>query len=836
MNKIFYGISVAAMSLLPFGSATIAIADEMKSPYIFNVPPQSLATALLAYSEQAGVQLVVQPEITKGIVSRGVSGKLDREGALGNLLSGTDLDFYFTSDNTVVVHKKGEALNLNQQGLSQYQGEELLLASNDDQAINVSAREPEEKAANRLALEEVVVTARKTAENIQTTPVAVSNMTGDDLKNAKVDSVLDLQSLAPSLQVGTIYGTARVFIRGIGLTNFASGAEPSVAFHVDGAVVSRPAAQVGAFYDTARIEVLRGPQGSLYGRNATGGSINVITNRPTEEAAGYMNLTLGSYDLTELEGAVSGPLIDNKLSGRVAFKTVDRDGYGENIFFGTDIDDAKTRSIRASLSYDVSDNFSAFLSYNHHEEDDANYPHHMFGPGNPNVVPPEMAMGGTIAPDERDVNSEFDVRNKRKLDSVTLEMVWDLTDGISLKSLTNYLDYYKRTHSDLNGTPVQFLGITDNEDADQVSQELQLTWEGEGHSTLFGLYYFNEDIRGDLQIPGTAAFVAARGGRPFIQFVGDLESKSYAAFWNTTFHLSDEWNVTTGLRYSSDEKDHVGVQLSPVAEIPVLRDGDWSAWTPKLTVDYTPNDELFFYATIARGYKTGVINIGSAASDAVDPEYVWNYEIGMKSQWLDNRLQINPTIFYTTIDDLQVQRPIDGVLVTVNAAEAKTRGIELETIALLSENLTVKFNAAFVDGEFVKFPTANTTFSNDIIDVGGNSLPNSPEFQSDLTLEYQMQLNDSWSALLRVQGVYASERYFNEFEEDISHQDSTTKLNANLLLTSEDGQWSLNVWGRNLTDEYSAAHVNVSSSAIGHATFGGLTPPRTYGVTLGFNF
>jgi iron complex outermembrane receptor protein len=324
--------------------------------------------------------------------------------------------------------------------------------------------------------------------------------------------------------------------------------------------------------------------------------------------------------------------------------------------------------------------------------------------------------------------------------------------------------------------------------------------------------------------------------RPFLQFEGQQQSDSYAAFWNTSWRLNDQWTLTTGLRYSEDEKQDVGSRTIPTGVIfPIARNESWDDWTPTIGLEYLFSDDVLLYFKASEGYKTGVMNIGNN-SPAVDPETIVSFEAGIKSQWWDNRLQVNLAVFDSTIEDLQVQRPINGNLITVNAAEADTRGIEFESVALLGESLTLNLNAAYLDAKFSEFITQNTTFDPGVdINLKGNPLPNSPRTQVDLALEHSAALN-GLDIQSRLQVVYTDERWFNEFKEDIAYQEATTVINANALVTFPNERWTLNIWGRNLTDEEIISHVNVTSSAIGHALLATLMDPRTYGVTVGYEF
>lgn len=687
---------------------------------------------------------------------------------------------------------------------------------------------------NTPTLEVIQVTAQKRQESIQDIPVAVTSVSGDEIAQTRIDNVLDLQSLSPSLQISVAAGMPRIYIRGVGLTSFAMGSEPSVAYHVDGAVISRPSAQASSFFDVERIEILRGPQGSLYGRNATGGSINVHTKRPSEELNGYAALTLGNYNLKEFEGAVGGTLIDDNILARVAVKTQQRDGFGENLFDGTELDDADSKSIRLGLSYIGSDSFDAFLSLTHFESDAAG-DYHYLGAANPLVTPTEIAMGGEPATNIRDNNSEVSIGGDKTYNSATLELQWHLSEDISLQLLSNIFDYERNASTDLNGTPVQFYGNFQFESSEQLSEELQLTWDGENHSTLFGLYYFQEDMKASILIEGPSIYSDVFN-RPFLHFQGEQESESYAAFWNSNWTLNDKWSLTTGLRYSKDNKEDVGSRTIPTgAVLPIARSDSWDAWTPTVGVEYTVANDVLLYFKASEGYKTGVMNIGNN-SPSVDPETIESFELGIKSRWWDNRLQINAVVFDYTIEDLQVQRPVDGNLITVNAAEASTSGIEFESVLLLNEDLILNFNASYLDSEFTDFPTQNTTFAPNVdINLKGNPLPNTPKLQGNVSLEHELD-QGSFYVQSRVNLVYTGERWFNEFQEDIAYQDATTTLNANILLTSADDQWTLNFWARNLTNEEIISHINITSNVIGHARLATLMEPRTYGVTLGYNF
>ncbi|WP_164975641.1 TonB-dependent receptor [Sphingobium fluviale] len=710
------------------------------------------------------------------------------------------------------------------------------------------------------AIADIVVTAQKRSERLRDIPIAVSALTSEQLKDAQVNDILSVASLAPGLQVSSALGTARVFIRGIGLTNFAAGGESSVAYHVNGVVVARPTAQTTSFYDLERIEVLRGPQGTLYGRNATGGSLNVITKRPTKEFSGYAEVTLGNYSLMTAEGAIGGQILPG-LNARLAGRVDRRDGFGKNNVNGGEIDDENINSFRVSLDYVGSDVLGVALTYSRFERNDAGGLFHAIGIGNPLVVPPEIAAGGNFAANTRDLDSEVNIKVRNVIDQASGEVTLNIADDIQIKSLTGYLKQSRFSAGDLNATRVQFLRSDNTDNTKQFTQELQLTWDFNNFKTLFGAYYFHEDIFADTHVQGPVAYTNVLK-RPFIVFNGALTSKSYAFFGNVTWNITDQFAFTGGLRYSHDQKDDAGYQQTPTgAVIPLARHGKWSAWTPRFTLEYKPSNRTMIYGTVTRGYKAGVINIGSAGNP-VNPEFVWSYEAGVKTDAFDGALSINADVFYTTISDLQVQRPINGTLVTVNAAKATTKGLELEANARLGGGFGFHLNAAYVDAKYDRFDTANSTFAprvgpaptNTPIDpvcavpantdsrpgcyynAAGNYLTSAPKYQAETALSYETEFANGWGLRARVQGIYESKKYFNEFNEAIAMQGETFTLNANLRVNLPGDRLYVNFWGRNLTDEYALTFVNVTSRPIGHVRLATLAPPRTFGASLGFKF
>jgi len=429
-------------------------------------------------------------------------------------------------------------------------------------------------------IEEVIVTAQKRQESSQDIGLAVTALDSDRLINADVNNIQDLQNMAPSVQIGESFGFAQVMVRGIGTDNPFAGGDPSVGMHFDGVVTGQSSAQFGSLFDIDRVEVLRGPQGTLYGRNTTGGSVNVITNKPTEDLSGYARATLGNYDRKKFEAAIAGPLSDH-IQGRLAIRSVDRGGYGENIANGDDIDNADQQSIRGQLHWDISDTMDLRLAIETHEEDDANYIPKFRAPSyNPAPLPAlePQPTSGVRASDPRDINSNVNLQNKREQSSYTLEYNWDINESLSLVSITNYQDFEKVPQADFDMTAEDFYIWSESFETEQISEELRLNFEGDKARGLVGLYYYKEEISSDnrLDLDLVPQFVI--DGNPGLSgcgfddnvsnqivgvpvddlcflFRGTSDTEAYAAFANVAYDLAENWTLNVGARYSYENKE-----------------------------------------------------------------------------------------------------------------------------------------------------------------------------------------------------------------------------------------------------------------------------------------
>lgn len=733
-------------------------------------------------------------------------------------------------------------------------------------------------AAVGAELEEIVVTAQKREESSQDIGIAITVLNRDQLVNARVDNIQDLPNLTPSLQVGESFGFAQVMIRGIGTDNPFAGGDPSVGMHIDGVITGQSSAQFGSLFDIGRIEVLRGPQGTLYGRNTTGGSVNVITNKPTEEASGYARLTAGNYDLIGFEGAVGGSLGD-RLQGRLAVRKVDRGGYGENIADGSDIDDADQSSIRGQLLWLITDDMDLRLAAEYHEEDDANYmPKFRAASYDPAPLPAlePQPVSGVRASDPRNLNSNVNLQNKREQSSYTLEYNWTINSALSVESLTNYQTFDKVPQADFDMTDVDFYIWSESFETEQFSEELRFSFERERLHGLLGFFYYTEDMESDnrLDLPLVPQAVAdsvpvlngcgfddnvsdqiigAPPGDLCFHFRGTADAEAYAIFANVVFEFTSSLKLNVGARYS-DEKRGGNTDRWTAPGAPVITFSDersFSDLSPGVRMEWFPAEDLLFYGSYSEGFKSGIFLSGQT-SPVLEPETVDAYELGMKGTFLDRRLQLNAAAFLYDYTDLQQGRSVPAgtsgfTLVYENAASAEISGAETEFSWLPSDNLRIDGSVTYLDASFDDYVTTDpfdTVFQQlglippdvDLSQqLAGNRMVQAPEWSWTLGATLDFMLADSgWTTSATVAGSHKDKVYFSQFNHDALSQDSVTTLNANLLFTSPDQHWTVNAWGKNLTDETTYVGTFILNSSRTNAGF--LAPPRTYGVTVGYQF
>lgn len=713
------------------------------------------------------------------------------------------------------------------------------------------------------AADDIVVTAQKRSESLQRVPIAITAVTTTELQRSGISDIQSLTKLVPNLYLGENLGAARIAIRGVGLEALTPGAEGSVAFHIDGVYISRPIAALASFYDVKQVEAVRGPQGTLYGRNATGGTINLITAEPTEELSGYANLTVGNYDLVRAQGAISGAIVPGLLSARIAFQTENHAGYGKNIVTGHDIDDRDSRAVRGKLLFTPANRLRIEISGDYYHRRDASGGYHFLGaggfsaPGVP-VTPTGIALGG-YGPDRiRDLANDYDPHQSVEAWGVSGKAIYDITGDISLTSLTAFRKTDYVSIADIDGTSAYTSVTEQNEHDRQFSQELQLSGKTADLTWLLGFFYFNENDRGAIVLPlsnATVGVPAAQAYNTQGYFAGGrIRTDAIAVFGQATYEIVPRLRLTLGGRYSTEKKYDNDEFLFdvltpydprvPLNLIRLNRSVRFNAFTPRVAADFQASQNLLIYGSWSRGFKSGTYNLGGL-QDPVKPEKVSAFEAGVKSTTLDGRLRLNLAGFYYDYSDLQVGKVVNASLALENAATARIYGIEAEGSVKLTDRFSIDANASWLHARFTKFISADParpfgdgrTIDGGVpaFDLSGNTLSQAPDFTAFAGAQYAIPARFG-GVSIRGEVSWRDRIYFTPFNVKYVSQPQNTKLNAFVNWQSNSGKYNASLFAKNITNRTTISNAIISSSLFGFPINAFLDEPRTYGISFGHKF
>ncbi|HJQ16457.1 MAG TPA: TonB-dependent receptor [Allosphingosinicella sp.] len=716
---------------------------------------------------------------------------------------------------------------------------------------------------NAGELQEIVVTAQKRSTNLQKTPISVTALNGEDLRKSQINLLPDIAQRVPNFKMGDFGGYTQITVRGIGISNFTPTAESAVATNANEVYISRTLAIGGGLYDVSAIEVLRGPQGTLYGRNATAGAVNITTTRPTNDLSGFVRATYGNYDDIRVEGAVGGGIVKDKILARVAGFREKRDGYGKNIITGNDIDDKDAYGVRGTLVLTPTSNLKATLIGEYYHDKNNGGAIHYLGaagltgiPGALGSPPFFIVLGGVTPSNPYDIANAIDPEFRLRTSSAIGIVEWS-QGPFSLKSITGYRDQNADAAQDISAG--QFLGgvSINGEEAHQFSQELQAHYDTSRVHLTGGLFYFKEH---DDYTPATVYvsnlylnFIGVPAPVPGFTRLADigglLKTTAKAAFAEGTVNVTDKLSFTAGIRYSHERK-HLfqrnaisftepftgDITPPPAVSIPPKT---FNATTPKLGIQYQATPDTLLYATFTKGFKSGGFDPGTDPAFVAlgfQPEKVTDYEAGIKTMLLDRRLRINLSGFYYDYTDLQVQQTRGfNTIVTTNAASARLYGAELEVSALVTQELMLEGNASWLHARYRKYQGSDSALPfAPVVVFDGNRLNNAPDFRAYLSASYRFDL-PSGNVVLKAEGEYSTKYYFSPLNIRLMSQPAYAKANAYLTYTNNAG-WSVSGFIRNITDKATVVAAQVISPLFGSPAVGAYAPPRTYGVALGYNF
>ncbi|MBI1198992.1 MAG: TonB-dependent receptor [Phenylobacterium sp.] len=688
-----------------------------------------------------------------------------------------------------------------------------------------------EASAPEVQLGEVIVTASRREVSIRKTPTAVSAYSGAKLEQAQVASLTDLTAISPNIQIGTFANAANVTIRGIGNTQLsASGSDPGVAVNADGVYLGQSGLVISSFLDVNRVEILRGPQGTLFGRNATGGAINVLPNTPTSDLRYGGDLTFGGDPtLIRSAGFVSGPLTaDGRLQGRLAAHQNYNKGYSKNLLPGGPhgLDGTKTYGARAQLQWRPNSTIKSRLLVEYHKQDDAGQAQYFTGTPDPSIPLPGPLQGQpTGSVDDR---TTYATQGVRELSSFTTNLVTDVALGASnLRALLSY--NRNRVYTDIaDGTPANFYDPQFGHNAQQYFAEALFTSPANRPLTyVLGANYYTEHSFQYIRVPiSTFPMAVAQGGV--------LRTRSHAVFGQATYEVFDGFKVFAGARYTKDRKstDEYGV-YHPLLTLSQAR--SWSRLTYEVGSSYDLSSTVTGFVKYAKGYKGGGFAVGSLAP-AFAPETNTNLEAGLKGAWLDGRLQANLSAFHMKYKDLQVNQIVGLGSQVTNAARATIDGVEIETVLRPAEHLRLDLSGAWLDARFDEFMTQDSSRpSLGLLSLAGNQLPMAPKFNASAGAYLDVPVSTG-VVTLGARYDWKSRIYFSEFNIPVSSQGAIGKLNLSLRYEDSERPWYVNLFATNVTDVSIKSNVIVYSAVLGSPAMAVLEPGRQIGVTIGYKY
>ncbi|MCB1661888.1 MAG: TonB-dependent receptor [Pseudomonadales bacterium] len=679
-----------------------------------------------------------------------------------------------------------------------------------------------------LYLEEVVVTARKREESLQDTPIAISAFTGDNMEARGSFTIDDIEKYAPNVtfqnnpSFGGSSNSAAIYIRGIGQKDFLATIEPGVGLYVDGVYVARSVGGILNLGDIAQVEVLRGPQGTLFGRNTIGGAVSVTLNKPEAEFGGSVELLVGEDDRIQTRGVLNVPLADNFFS-RYSVFTHKRDGYVERLD-GKDLGDDDEISARAAFLWMISDSFDANLSFDYTKSSEngpaLSHLSYFFDPTaltflhnslTPGCGAPTGDLGNPACINDAQYNLGKDYTagtapsySDTDLFGVNLTLDWEVSDSLQIKSITAYRDLDSEFARDLDKSPHDVNSTYDNFTQNQFSQEIQFLGDtfDEQLNWILGIYYFSESAenQNDLFFP----MLSFRSG-------GDVENESWAVFAQGTYDLTDQLSITLGVRYTEDTKefkpDQYILSAAPFFGLPVgLRvlpnetaEETFEDVTPMVSLTYRWTETLMTYLSYSEGYKSGGytqrVFPPLPEIPSFDPEYVEVYEVGFKYEDLEKGYRLNGAAFYSDYSDLQIQTFIGIAPITKNAAEASITGLELEFVYTPTETWLLEGSIGWIDAEFEKVGSTATEISKN------SEFERVPEWTASLGISKEIGSERYGTFKPRVDWSYRSEFFNDALNTPIIEQDAYSVVNASIAWSAPNEKLKVVLGIDNVFDE-----------------------------------
>jgi iron complex outermembrane receptor protein len=708
----------------------------------------------------------------------------------------------------------------------------------------------DEAQSNTSSVGDIIVTAQRRSESLQKVPIAISAFSEASLTNAGITNTEQLVHVSPSMVINMTAGQFATFIRGVGTRIAEPGIDPSVPVYVDDRYESSANASLTELLDVARVEVVKGPQGVLFGRNATGGAVRIITNDPVNRLEGNIRATYGNYDAKELRGTINLPVTDT-LAARFSALYVGHDGYARNIAptGPRRYDNQNFIALRGKLAWMITPDVTAKLSVDYFKQrDTSGLAFQALPPFDVNSLlaagaltgrrPGEVAIGATNPTNQREPSGELRVDAN--------------LGGVSIASITTYARPDVHVSSDNDGTTAASSDAVDFHVHHIVwTQELQLVSNNGGPlNWLIGGYYYHEN--GFVESRTLIPTLVSPFGRQ------QVKTDSLAGFAQLTYKFTDSLSLIVGGRYGHEKKELLVTATPGVLNLfdttlsPYSRETSFSKFTPRAVLQWNFDRDSMVYASYSRGIKGGGFALPAIGATILRPEVLDSYEVGLKAGLLENRIQFNAAAFYYDYKDLQVSRGVvlpSGafVVTTENAATSRIKGIEADLRVRPTSALLLSGGLTYLDAKYTQFPASARIFKIDTpnpgnglgtvlvpLDAAGRQLLYAPKFAAYVSAEYGMDIGAN---RLVASGTFS---YKSSYELDFvvsprtsaERQPPYTQLSARLTYELSDPKLSVAVFANNITDKRYL--VDGSINAAGPK--GIYSPPRTYGVQVGYSF
>ncbi|WP_411832159.1 TonB-dependent receptor [Pseudoxanthomonas mexicana] len=700
-------------------------------------------------------------------------------------------------------------------------------------------------ASSATTLDAVTVTARKREETLQEVPVAVTAFTPETLEKLNVNDIGDLDAQVPNLTIYAARGstsTATAYIRGVGQADPLWGVDPGVGIYLDDVYIARPQGALLDVFDVGRIEVLRGPQGTLYGKNTIGGAIKYISRGLPKETEGFASITVGNYNQLDAKAAVGGPIggADSGLRARVSVASMNRDGFGTNLHTGQDVSDKEINAARFQLGAYAGDDFDVQFALDWIDDQSGVRGARMLA-ANGNVLVP---VSGIAPLDDRyDIRSGMKNVNDTSMKGASATVNWRPGEDWTFKYVIAKRESDTETNIDFDTLPQMIADVRAFYSDQQVTNELQANYDGGGRARgVMGLYWFDGDAGGQVL---NNFFNLSFGDTQ-----GVVNTSSFAAYADWTFDLTERMKLDVGARYTDEDKHAIAYNIGYTDATFTRPNGAVAAnfdktinfknVSPKISLDYQVTPDVMAYALASRGFKSGGYNIRAnttavpRSGEPFDDESVDSFEIGTKMGLLDQRLFLNLAAFHNVYRDIQLSvftaLPGGGFFGDfTNAGKGTVNGLEVEYQFLPTANWLISGNLAWLDAKYDEFISAGVNIADT------QYFTNAPEFSGALNVEYRTELANGGNLSARVGYSYQSEVWPTTDLSPAIRQDGYGLLGAGVIWRANDA-WSFSLQGSNLTDkEYRTTGYNLVSAGLGVLT-GFYGPPRQYSLTARYDF